>query len=284
MRIVEGRSNIVQVFISQTHFAVEWKSAELTQKHTRECQSVVHLEHGHFSLIYFDIDRKQLCSRSHFVFHHEFYVVFQMMEHTEVFLGKFLLRYERHYLPISCFHLEQHVVLSTSKLLGCKLGMIVGESVVGTDFSAHIDRLREEQGCSTHVARVGAKSINNALSHFVQKFCKSLSPALCSLQQRCQIWKLLQDRRSGFHQLRHTLLKRGYKIGAKIAEGIFLVVAEYRELTPQSHISRRELQPWKRVGACCFVLCRALSHGGSCSSKRSIVAQSHVATFLKRCA
>ena len=84
-------SNLLRLLVCQGHLFVDRQSAELTQQHLRQRQSVIDLHHCHFSLIDFHADAQTLRTGCHALAYHLLYVTVQFLYQVKESFSQLLL-------------------------------------------------------------------------------------------------------------------------------------------------------------------------------------------------
>ena len=158
--------------ILQLQRAVEWQTANLCQEHAREGLAIFHAEQGDVSFVQFHCHSERIGFCCHAFAHHLLHIAIETTQEVAIFHCQRALMVQTHHLPVGFVHIIHQFLLSLTHLLSGELGGIARQTVVGTDFSTHIQRLGEHHRTHCHIARVGSEFVDKVTAHRVQTcFC-----------------------------------------------------------------------------------------------------------------
>ena len=204
-----GSRQVAEAFVNEVQRGVDRQSAKLSQKHAREAQTVLGTRQRHLGFVQLDAHRQRIGTGGHAFFHHFLHVAVQMLQHVAVGRSQTRLVRQAHHLPVSFVHTENHLLAVGTQLFAGQLLGIAGDTIVGANFSTHVERLGEEYRTHGHIACVGLEALRQIAPHAVQSLLQSGAGLLRALHERGEIGV-------GRHELLHPLQKFGRKPRAQL--------------------------------------------------------------------
>ena len=121
------------------------------------------MNHSHFGLVDLHFHAETVGFRRHSLGNDFIHITVQLLHRLQEALGKPFFALQGNDAPVGFVHTDEQVLLLHRVLL---TGGFLGQTryaVIGSDLTAHINRLGQQHGSTGHIAGVGGESIQNVL-------------------------------------------------------------------------------------------------------------------------
>ena len=162
-------SQLLLVLIGKGHLLAHRYTAQLTEQHLRQHQSVVHLCQCHLSLVDFHIDTQSLGTGGNTLTDHFLHVTVEFLHHVKITLSQSLLMLQRYHLPIGLVYLVECQLPLCLCRVSSHFLTEVRHLVHSDDSTTHEDRLCQHHSACEHIPRISTERIDDTLTTSIQQ-------------------------------------------------------------------------------------------------------------------